>query len=217
MNETVENFINCYRVGQLMEIDCGTELCTINIAISMLRPYIYDLPDFEVSEKLTNIPEGTQSMSKNIYKVKGFYGKHTSNCCNDQSKCLIYDEKCCECESGYGRINMRKKTWSELECQEFSYTTGSKWLKYHIPDWITDVYVTYYRYPDKLINITNIIDIPSHLLWLLALMVMYNLNQQDRDRLMLDLKEQSELLRKIFEFKWESTAKAIEGKHFRKL
>lgn len=46
---------------------------------------------------------------------------------------------------------------------------------------------------------------------------MYNLNQQDRDRLMLDIKEQSELLKEIFRFKGESTSKAIEGKGFKKM
>lgn len=217
MNETVASFIACYRTGQLMEVDCGTELCVINIAIAMLRPYIYSLPDFEVSEKLTALPTGTQAMTDAIYKVKGFYGKHTSGCCNNKEKCLVFDEKCGDCEAGYGRINMRKKTRAELSCQEYSYTPGTKAIKYNIPAWITDVYVTYHRYPDKVISTSSIIEIPTHLLWLLALMVMYNLNQQDRDRLMLDIKEQSELLKEIFRFKGESTSKAIEGKGFRKM
>lgn len=217
MNETVESFIACYRTGQLMEVDCGTELCTINIAISMLWPYIYNLPDFEVSDKLITLPAWSKATSKGIFRVKGFYGKHTSSCCGNSSNCLIFDEKCTDCEPGYGRINMRKRTWDELSTQEYSYATWTKTIKYNIPAGIEDVYVTYYRYPDKLTNVGNLIDIPTHLLGLLALMVMYNLNQQDRDRLMIDLKEQSELLKSIFSSKLEATSKAIEGKWFRKI
>lgn len=211
MCTTVEEFLHCYQ-QQWVDLPCGKEICILNIAQSMLRPYIYDLPDFEYSQTV-DVTTSNLLTANNMFKIKSFYWK----ACCEWNTCLVYNETCCDCIHWYWRIPMRMKNWADLNVQEYAYRPWTKQITYRLPEWICEAYLIYHRWPTKLTDKGDCIDIPEHLHWLLAMMVMYNMRADDRDRLMIDIKEQVAMFKEIYAYKWEVTSRAKEGHWFTKL
>lgn len=160
------------------DMDCTTQIPTLNTALAHMRPFIYMLPwmsSWEILDTWSNVHEAEY----NIYKIVWFYGKWPSKCIKtkrDECKwtcCVDY------CSRWYGVISpmFEKQSWVPyVNSWEFMVTCPwEKQLKYNLPCDICDAYFIYYKYPEPLVDENSEIQIPSYLMpWLQMMLSYYN-------------------------------------------